>query len=115
MVEERRRRWAACSSCSPWTTTWHGCRPTRRPERNAKPTHVVQMTIRQFDSGLIDLDGKTVLVTGGTGSFGRPFIRTVLGRFKTRRCILFSRDAQKLSALGQAIPAPPFPEHRNFH
>ena len=49
------------------------------------------MAIRQFDTGFIDLDGKTVLVTGGTGSFGKQFIRTVLGRFKTRRCIVFSR------------------------
>src|SRR3546814_665154 len=114
MVEERRRRWAACSSCSPWTTTWHGCRPTRRPERNAKPTHVVQMTIRQFDSGLIDFDGKTVLVTGGTGSFGRQFIRTVLERFKARRCIVFSRDEQKQCDMGQEIPDAQFREIRYF-
>src|SRR3546814_9876556 len=93
---------------------WHGCRPTRRPERNAKPTHVVQMTIRQFDSGLIDLDGKTVLVTGGTGSFGRQFIRTVLGRFKTRRCIVFSRDEQKQYDMGQEIPDAQFREIRYF-
>src|SRR3546814_14345772 len=72
------------------------------------------MTIRQFDSGLIDLDGKTVLVTGGTGSFGRQFIRTVLGRFKTRRCIMFSRDEQKQYDMGQEIPDAQFREIRYF-
>ena len=72
------------------------------------------MTIRQFDSGLIDLDGKTVLVTGGTGSFGRQFIRTVLGRFKTRRCIVFSRDEQKQYDMGQEIPDTQFREIRYF-
>src|SRR3546814_576280 len=76
--------------------------------------HGVQMTIRQFDSGLIDLDGKTVLVTGGTGSFGRQFIRTVLGRFKTRRCIVFSRDEQKQYDMGQEIPDAQFREIRYF-
>lgn len=40
-------------------------------------------------------DGKSVLVTGGTGSFGRRFIATVLARFKPRRLIVFSRDELK--------------------
>ena len=72
------------------------------------------MTIRQFDSGFIDLDGKTVLVTGGTGSFGKQFIRTVLGRFKTRRCIVFSRDEQKQYDMGQEFPDSQYREIRYF-
>ena len=41
------------------------------------------------------LDGKTVLVTGGTGSFGRRFISTVLRTAKPRKVIVFSRDELK--------------------
>ena len=40
-------------------------------------------------------DGKSVLVTGGTGSFGRLFIKTVLGRFRPERLIVLSRDELK--------------------
>ncbi|MBC6983659.1 UDP-N-acetylglucosamine 4,6-dehydratase (inverting) [Caulobacter sp. 17J80-11] len=41
------------------------------------------------------LDGKVVLVTGGTGSFGRRFVRTVLERYSPRKVIVFSRDELK--------------------
>lgn len=41
------------------------------------------------------LDGAAVLVTGGTGSFGRRFIETVLSRFAVRRLVVFSRDELK--------------------
>lgn len=38
---------------------------------------------------------KSILITGGTGSFGRKFIRTVLARYKPRRVVVFSRDELK--------------------
>src|SRR5690606_1735391 len=41
------------------------------------------------------LDGKSILVTGGTGSFGRKFIRAVLDRTEARRVSVFSRDELK--------------------
>jgi len=41
------------------------------------------------------LDGKSVLVTGGTGSFGRAFVEIVLRRYRPRRLIVFSRDELK--------------------
>ena len=43
----------------------------------------------------IELDGKSIFITGGTGSFGRAFVRYVLKHFKPRRLIVFSRDEQK--------------------
>ena len=43
----------------------------------------------------LELDGKSIFVTGGTGSFGRAFVRYVLKHFKPRRLIVFSRDEQK--------------------
>lgn len=51
--------------------------------------------IRRFDQPLVDLAGKSVLVTGGTGSFGRAFVRRVLDGARPRRLIVFSRDEQK--------------------
>ncbi len=41
------------------------------------------------------LDGKTVLVTGGTGSFGKRFTAAVLSRSKLKKLIIFSRDELK--------------------
>jgi UDP-N-acetylglucosamine 4,6-dehydratase len=41
------------------------------------------------------LDDKVVLVTGGTGSFGRKFVETVLARYRARKVIVFSRDETK--------------------
>ena len=38
---------------------------------------------------------QSVLVTGGTGSFGHKFIRTLLDRYKARRIVVFSRDELK--------------------
>jgi UDP-N-acetylglucosamine 4,6-dehydratase (inverting) len=41
------------------------------------------------------LDGKGVLVTGGTGSFGRAFVRRLLTMPKVRRVVVYSRDELK--------------------
>ncbi|MEQ8813750.1 MAG: UDP-N-acetylglucosamine 4,6-dehydratase (inverting) [Thalassobaculum sp.] len=70
--------------------------------------------MRQFEAGSIDLDGKSILVTGGTGSFGRQFVRTVLERYKLRRCIVFSRDEQKQFEMGQEFVQAPSHEIRYF-
>jgi UDP-N-acetylglucosamine 4,6-dehydratase/5-epimerase len=43
----------------------------------------------------LDLDGKIVLVTGGTGSFGRHFVRTLVERYSLSKLIVYSRDEQK--------------------
>lgn len=41
------------------------------------------------------MDGKNILVTGGTGSFGRRFIATLLERYQPARVVVFSRDELK--------------------
>lgn len=41
------------------------------------------------------LNNKSILVTGGTGSFGKQFIRTVLKRYSPKRLVVFSRDELK--------------------
>ena len=47
----------------------------------------------------LDLDGKVILVTGGTGSFGRRFVETVLTRAEPRKLIIYSRDELKQSEM----------------
>ncbi len=51
--------------------------------------------MHQFNDSSVELDGKSILVTGGTGSFGKQFVKMVLGRYKMRRLIVFSRDELK--------------------
>jgi len=41
------------------------------------------------------MDGKTILITGGTGSFGKKFIETVLKRYSPKKIIIYSRDELK--------------------
>ncbi len=44
-------------------------------------------------------DDKTILITGGTGSFGREFIRIILSKYAPRRMIVYSRDEWKQSEM----------------
>jgi len=44
---------------------------------------------------MINLEGKSILVTGGTGSFGRAFIRRLLENSKVEKIRVFSRDELK--------------------
>ena len=41
------------------------------------------------------LDNKSILITGGTGSFGKKFVETVFKKFKPKKVIIYSRDEQK--------------------
>jgi UDP-N-acetylglucosamine 4,6-dehydratase len=53
--------------------------------------------VGRFAPSQLDLDGKVILVTGGTGSFGKRFIETVLCRYEPRKLIVYSRDELKQS------------------
>jgi UDP-N-acetylglucosamine 4,6-dehydratase len=53
----------------------------------------------RFAPDTLDLDGKVILVTGGTGSFGRRFVETVLARSNPRKLIVYSRDELKQSEM----------------
>ena len=41
------------------------------------------------------LNGKTILVTGGTGSFGNEFTKYVLEHYEPKKIIIYSRDEYK--------------------
>ncbi len=49
----------------------------------------------------MDWEDKTVLVTGGTGSFGKKFVQVMLKDYRPKRLIIFSRDEWKQSEMRQ--------------
>lgn len=61
------------------------------------------------------LNNKSVLITGGTGSFGKQFIKTILQRYpNVKKIIIFSRDELKQFELKQQYPAGIYPQLRFF-
>ncbi|MDH4381852.1 MAG: UDP-N-acetylglucosamine 4,6-dehydratase (inverting) [Gammaproteobacteria bacterium] len=61
------------------------------------------------------LTDKSILVTGGTGSFGKALVRTVLERYpEVRRLVIFSRDELKQYEMQQVFPASQYPCLRYF-
>ncbi len=61
------------------------------------------------------LNNKTVLITGGTGSFGKKFIETILERYPdVKKIIIYSRDELKQSIIKQKYPSFDFPQLRFF-
>jgi UDP-N-acetylglucosamine 4,6-dehydratase/5-epimerase len=50
------------------------------------------------------LNNKTILITGGTGSFGKHFVRIVLDRYKPKKLIVYSRDELKQYEMNQEFP-----------
>ena len=69
---------------------------------------------RNFASPRADLNGKTILITGGTGSFGHHFVRRVAAEFAPRKLIIFSRDELKQYEMAQAFPQSQWPFMRYF-
>jgi UDP-N-acetylglucosamine 4,6-dehydratase (inverting) len=64
---------------------------------------------------VIDLNDKSILITGGTGSFGKAFTKIVLNRFpQLRRLVIFSRDEQKQFQMEQEYPHSQYPMIRFF-
>jgi len=47
------------------------------------------------------LNGKNILITGGTGSFGKQFVRTILKNYKPNKIIIYSRDELKQFEMAQ--------------
>jgi UDP-N-acetylglucosamine 4,6-dehydratase len=49
---------------------------------------------------------KSILITGGTGSFGRKWVRNLLTHFEPRRLVVYSRDELKQSEMQQEFDQP---------
>ena len=63
---------------------------------------------------MLNLDGVNILITGGTGSFGKRFVSQVLKRFKPHKLIIFSRDELKQFEMRQQYPIADYPNLRMF-
>lgn len=70
--------------------------------------------LKNFLSSVPDLNNKTILVTGGTGSFGSCFVKTILEKFNPKKLIIFSRDELKQYEMAQFFPEKRFPCLRYF-
>lgn len=61
------------------------------------------------------LNGKSILITGATGSFGKAFVDTVFKRYPdVRRVVVFSRDELKQFEMAQRFSERAFPSIRYF-
>ena len=74
----------------------------------------VMPVMRDFSQPWLDLNDKSVLVTGGTGSFGKHFLKTVITQYKPRRLIIFSRDELKQFEMQQEFSQEKYPFLRYF-
>lgn len=64
---------------------------------------------------MLDLKGKSILITGGTGSLGKALTTHILKKYpEVRRLIIFSRDEQKQFQMAQEFSDSKYPQIRYF-
>lgn len=64
---------------------------------------------------MLDLNHQSVLITGGTGSFGKQFVETILQRFPhIKRLVVYSRDELKQFEMQQHFSPTRYPAMRYF-
>ncbi|MFP2997916.1 UDP-N-acetylglucosamine 4,6-dehydratase (inverting) [Spongiivirga sp. MCCC 1A20706] len=64
---------------------------------------------------MLDFKGKSILITGGTGSLGKALTSHILSKHpEVRRLIIFSRDEQKQFQMAQEYPVGKYPQIRFF-
>lgn len=64
---------------------------------------------------MLDLNDKSILITGGTGSFGKAFTKIVLERWpRIKRLVIYSRDEQKQFEMAMDYPDSKYPNIRFF-
>ncbi|MEM8906228.1 MAG: UDP-N-acetylglucosamine 4,6-dehydratase (inverting) [Bacteroidota bacterium] len=63
----------------------------------------------------MDFNGKSILITGGTGSFGKKFVETILNLYpKVKRLVIYSRDELKQFEMSQQFSQAQYPALRYF-
>lgn len=63
----------------------------------------------------MDLNGKRILITGGTGSLGKQLVRTILAKWpKVERLVVYSRDEQKQFQMNLEFPETQYKAIRYF-
>jgi UDP-N-acetylglucosamine 4,6-dehydratase (inverting) len=64
---------------------------------------------------MLDLNGKSILITGGTGSLGKALTKTIFEKWpNVKRLVIYSRDEQKQFVMDQEYPHAKFPAIRFF-
>jgi UDP-N-acetylglucosamine 4,6-dehydratase len=64
---------------------------------------------------MLDLNGKSILITGGTGSLGKHLTKNILEKFpNVRRLVILSRDEQKQFEMAQTYSTAKYPALRYF-
>ena len=64
---------------------------------------------------MLDLNGKSILITGGTGSLGKHLTKNIFSKFpQVKRLVIFSRDEQKQFEMAQEFPHSKYPAIRYF-
>jgi len=64
---------------------------------------------------MLNLNNKSVLITGGTGSLGKELTKTILAKWpKIRRLVIYSRDEQKQFLMSHEFPEDKYPSIRFF-
>jgi UDP-N-acetylglucosamine 4,6-dehydratase/5-epimerase len=64
---------------------------------------------------MLNLNGKSVLITGGTGSFGKEFTKTIFNKWPdVKRLVIYSRDEQKHFNMGLEYPEKKYPAIKFF-
>ena len=60
------------------------------------------------------LNNKSILITGGTGTFGKAFVKKILHNYKIKRLVVFSRDEFKQYEMSKTFPTSKYPCMRYF-
>lgn len=64
---------------------------------------------------MLDLNGKSILITGGTGSLGKALTKTIFEKWpNVKRLVIYSRDEQKQFVMDQEYPHSRYPAIRFF-
>jgi UDP-N-acetylglucosamine 4,6-dehydratase len=59
-----------------------------------------------FKEVVILFNDRSILITGGTGSFGQAYVKTLLERYKVKRIVVYSRDEQKQAEMQYHFASP---------
>lgn len=62
----------------------------------------------------LDFNGRSILITGGTGSFGKAFVRRIVSEWTPQRLVIYSRDELKQYEMAQRFSERDFPFIRYF-
>jgi len=73
------------------------------PKQTVRKSGRVQALSEHVGAAMRQFDDKSILITGGTGSFGRRLVDTLLRHSRARRVIVFSRDEYKQYEMQQSL------------